>query len=62
MFYVLACAIELVNRFISGASLACSVYSIMDINYMFYTLKVKFLDLHIFYENMPKLDSGGRRH
>lgn len=62
MFYVLAYAIELVNRFISGAGLACNVYSFMDINYIFYTLKIKFIDLLIFYENMPKLDSGGRRH
>lgn len=61
MFYVLAYAIDLVNRFISDAGLVCNDYQIIGRNYVSYTLKVKFMPLLIFYENMPELDSGGRR-
>lgn len=62
IFYVLTYAIELVNRFISDAGLVCNDYRIMDRNYVSYILKVKFMDLLIFCENMPKLGFGGRRH
>jgi len=62
MFYVLAYAIVLVNRFMSDAGLVCNSYRIMDRNYVSYTLKRKFLDLLILYKNIPKLDSGGRSH
>lgn len=61
MFYLLAYAIELVNRVISDADLVCNNYRIMDKNYVSYTLKMKFMDLLTYYENMPNPDSE-RRH